>query len=462
MDTVQDTILDSVKKIHFVGIGGSGMSPLVEILHTLGYAITGSDNNESDNLARLRRLGVTVYMGHDASHLGDAELVVYTAAVHMDNPELQEAVRRQLPMRERAKLLGLISRRYDHAIAVAGTHGKTTTSSMLSQILLEAEKDPSVFIGGRLPLIDANGRAGKSGLMVCEACEFQDHYLEMRPAVSIILNVDADHLDYFGSLENVIASFHRFAGLTRDAVIYNCDDAHACEAVKELPDGLRLISCGLSDGCEWHAKNIRFEHGSYGVYDLYHNGEFLTQIRLGVPGEHNIYNSLTAAAAATLYGVTPEQLAQGLAHFQGAGRRFERLGTFAGVAIVDDYAHHPTEIAATLRTAKAMGYDQVWAVFQPFTFSRTARHLEEFANALAIADRVVVSDIMGSREVNTFGVHSQQITDRIDGSVYLATFPEIAEFVAARAQPNDLVVTMGGGDIYKCARMIRDKLNAKN
>ncbi|MBQ8752261.1 MAG: UDP-N-acetylmuramate--L-alanine ligase, partial [Clostridia bacterium] len=341
METVRDTILDQVKRIHFVGIGGSGMSPLVEILHTMGYEITGSDNNESDNVNRLRRLGVTVYMGHDASHVGDAQLLVYTAAVQTDNPELLEAERRGIPMRERAKLLGLISRRYGNTIAVAGTHGKTTTSSMLSQILLEADKDPSVFIGGRLPLIDANGRAGRSDLMVCEACEFQDHYLEMRPAVSIILNVDADHLDYFGNLDNVIRSFHSFAELTTDSVIYNRDDPNSCAAVEGLTHGQRLISCGLSENCQWQAKNVRFEQGSYGVYDLWHDGAFVVTVHLGVPGRHNIYNSLTAAAAASLYGVTPEQLAAGMAHFGGAGRRFEKLGTFAGVTIVDDYAHHP-------------------------------------------------------------------------------------------------------------------------
>ncbi|MBQ8752013.1 MAG: UDP-N-acetylmuramate--L-alanine ligase, partial [Clostridia bacterium] len=423
--------------------------------------ITGSDNNESDNVNRLRRLGVTVYMGHDAAHVGDAQLLVYTAAVQADNPELLEAERRGIPMRERAKLLGLISRRYDNTIAVAGTHGKTTTSSMLSQILLEADKDPSVFIGGRLPLINANGRAGKSDVMVCEACEFQDHYLEMRPAVSIILNVDADHLDYFGSLDNVIRSFHSFAELTTNAVIYNRDDPNTCAAVEGLTHEQRLISCGVSEDCEWQAKNIRFEQGSNGVYDLWHNGEFVVTVRLGVPGRHNIYNSLTAAAAATLYGVTPAQLAAGMAHFGGAGRRFEKLGTFAGITIVDDYAHHPTEIAATLHTAMEMGYSRVWAVFQPFTFSRTVRHLDEFAEALAIADRVIVSDIMGSREINTYGVHSTQITDQINGGVYRATFPEIAEYVVANAAPGDLVITMGGGDIYKCARMIRDQLNNK-
>ncbi len=458
---MNDNVLQSVKRIHFVGIGGSGMSPLAEILHAQGYTITGSDNNESDNVNRMRARGITVYMGHSAENLGEAQLVVYTAAVQKDNPELVAAEERQIPLIERAKLLGQISRRYSNTVAVAGTHGKTTTSSMLSQILLEADKDPSVFIGGRLPLINANGRAGKTDTLVCEACEFQDHYLEMRPAISIILNVDADHLDYFGNLENVIKSFHNFAELTTNAVIINADDTNTCKAVENLSGNQRIIRCGLSDDCEWQARNIHFERGSYGVYDLYHNGAFLTTVNLGVPGEHNVRNSLTAAAAATLCDVSPAEIANGLAHFTGAGRRFEVLGTFSGVTIVDDYAHHPTEIEATLKTAMSMGYRRVWAVFQPFTFSRTVKHLDEFIEALSIADRVIVSDIMGSREVNTYQVHSRQITDPIPHATYLATFPEIASFAAENVEGGDLVITMGGGDIYKCARMIRDRLSEK-
>ena len=453
-------ILHSVKRVHFVGIGGSGMSPLAEILHTRGYRITGSDVNPSDNVDRMTGLGIPVAMHQGAENIGDAELVVYTSAVNPQNPELEEARRRGIPLIERGKLLGLISRHYKNAVGVAGTHGKTTTTSMLAQILLQAGQDPTVFIGGRLPLIHANGRAGSSDTFVCEACEFQDHYLSMTPAVSVILNVDADHLDYFGTLENVIASFHTFAGLASRAVIVNHDDANARKAAEGIPKE-KLIWYGTGTGLAWSARNCRLEDGSYGAYDLYHNGEFFASLKLGVPGAHNISNSMAAAAAAHLCGASAEQIADGLRSFRGAGRRFEFLGTFGGVTIADDYAHHPTEIAATLGAAKGMGYREVWAVFQPFTFSRTARHLDGFVQSLSAADHVIVSDIMGSREENTWGVSSRQITEKIPGALYLPTFPEIAAYVASHAQEGDLVLTMGGGDVYKCARMIAGKLGPK-
>ncbi len=461
MTETSASVLDSARRIHFIGIGGSGMCPLAEILHTLGYTITGSDNAESDNVVRLRKLSIPVHIGHDPQNLGDAELIVYTAAVPADNPELTEAARRGLPVLERAQLLGMISRRYSRTVAVAGTHGKTTTSSLLTQILLEAGRDPSAFIGGRLPAIDANGRAGRSPLFVCEACEFKDHYLQMRPAISVILDIDADHLDYFGSLDNIIRSFHRFAELTSEAVIYNRDDKNTCLAVEGLTHGQKLISCGRSEGCEWQACHIRFDEHACAVYEARHNGAHFAEIHLGVPGEHNVLNSLTAVAAAYLCGLSAEEITAGAAHFCGAGRRFERLGTFAGVTLIDDYAHHPTEIAATLHTARAMKPKCLWAVFQPFTFSRTAQHLAEFAEALSLADKAVVSDIMGSREVNTYGVHADQITEKISGGVYLPAFPEIADYVAENAEPGDVVVTMGGGNIYLCARQIRDRLKEK-
>lgn len=452
-----NTFLPNIHRVHFVGIGGSGMSPLAEILHSQGFTVTGSDVNESDNLARMRRLGITVMMPQAAENVGNAELVVYTAAVRADNPELVAAADRGIPLMERAKLLGLLSRSFASTVAVAGTHGKTTTSSMVSQILLQGGHDPSVFIGGRLPLIDANGRAGESDVFVCEACEFQDHYLEMEPAISLILNVDADHLDYFGSLEGVIASFRKFAKQTTRALVVNAEDPETLIAVEGLTH-VPIIRYGFDGSCEWQARNVGEFDGAYGCYDLYHNGEKAAHIRLGVPGKHNVLNSLGAAAVAHLCGATMEEITAGLAAFCGAGRRFEFLGTFAGVTIVDDYAHHPTEIRATLSTAQAMPYERVWAVFQPFTFSRTARHLNEFAQALSVADEVVVSDIMGSRETNEWNVSSQQITDQIDGAHYLATFEEISRFVAANAREGDLVITMGGGDVYKCARMIRDLL----
>ncbi len=459
-DNHNNDLLCGIRRIHFVGIGGSGMSPLAEILHAQGYALSGSDNNESDNLTRIRNLGIPVYMGHTAENIDGADMVIYTAAVAEDNPELVAARTAGIPLVERAILLGYITRRFKNTVAVAGTHGKTTTTSMLCQILLDGGTDPSIFIGGRLPAINANGHAGSNDTMVCEACEFKDHYLEMTPAISIILNVDADHLDYFGDLNGVIHSFHTFAAQTTGSIIYNADDENTCRAVTNL-EGKTLISYGLSDSCEWQAKNVRTVRGSYGQYDLYHNGVYLGEIELGVPGEHNVLNSLAAAAAATLCGMTPTQIAAGVRAFHGAGRRFEFLGTYAGVTVADDYAHHPTEIVATLEAAKKLNHTRVWGIFQPFTFSRTARHLDEFAAALSIADTAIVSDIMGSREVNTYGVHSTQITDKMSNGVYLATFSAIADYIIANAEKGDLVMTMGGGDVYKCARMIIAKLKEK-
>ncbi len=453
-------LLAGVRRIHFVGIGGSGMSPLAEILHAKGYALSGSDNNESDNLTRIRSLGIPVHMGHAADNIVGADMVVYTAAVAEDNPELVAAREGNIPLVERAILLGWISRQFGNTVAVAGTHGKTTTTSMLCQILLDGGTNPSIFIGGRLPAINANGHAGTNDTMVCEACEFKDHYLEMAPAISIILHVDADHLDYFGDLDGVIRSFRHLAPKTTGTIIYNADDENTRRAVEGLTDKA-LVSFGIADGCNWQAKNVRTVRGSYGLYDLYHDGEYLGEIELGVPGAHNVLNSLAAAAAATLCGMTPAQIAAGVSAFHGAGRRFEFLGTYAGVTVADDYAHHPTEIVATLEAAKKLEHPRVWGIFQPFTFSRTVRHLDEFAAALSIADVAIVSDIMGSREVNTYGVHATQITEQIPNGVYLATFPEIADYVAANAKEGDLVMTMGGGDVYKCARMIIAKLKEK-
>ena len=458
--TPQHNRLEHVQRIHFVGIGGSGMSPLAEILHAKGYTLSGSDNNESDNLTRLRGLGIAITMGHAAANVEGADLVVYTAAVPADNPELVAAADQGIPTVERAILLGQITRQFDNTIAVAGTHGKTTTSSMLSHTLLTAGTDPSIFIGGRLPLINANGHAGTNDTMVCEACEFKDHYLEMTPAISIILNVDADHLDYFGNLNGVIRSFAAFAAQTTGKVIYNADDPNSVAAVKGLSTD-KLISFGTADGCDWQARNIRTVRGAYGQYDLYCKGEFLHTIELGVPGAHNVLNSLGVAAAAHLCGIDAATITAGIAAFHGAGRRFEFLGTYAGVTVADDYAHHPTEIAATIDAAKKLGHNRVWAVHQPFTFSRTARHLDEVAAVLDTADVAVISDIMGSREVNEWGVHTTQMTDKMEHGIYLPTFPEIADYVAANVQEGDLVITMGGGDVYKCARMIIALLKEK-
>ncbi len=449
-------LLPGVRRVHFIGIGGSGMCSLAEILHAMGYEVSGSDDLESDNVARLRSLGISVSLPLAARNIRDPEAVVYTVAVSDTHPEMQAAKALGVPVIERAALLGMLTRHYPRSLAVAGTHGKTTTTSMVSQILLEAALDPTLVIGGRLPLIEANGRAGRSDILVCEACEFKDHFLQMAPAVSVILNIDADHLEYFGSLENIIRSFRRFSEQTGSILLVNGDDANTLRAVDGL-EGKTIVRFGLAPENEWAALNIT-EGGPYGRYDLYHSGTFVAHIALSVPGRHNIANSVAAAAAASLLGASPAQIAAGLLHFGGAGRRFETVGTVRGVTIIDDYAHHPTEIAATLEAAKSLPHRRVWAVFQPFTFSRTARHLDAFADALSAADEAVVSDIMGSREVNTWNVSSSQITDRLPGSHYIPDFEGISRFVSEHVQEGDLVVTMGGGNIYQCARMIRDRL----
>ena len=450
-------LLHTVKRIHMVGIGGSGMSPIAEILHARGYELSGSDVNESDNIARLRSLNIPIFMEQKAENIAGAELVVYTAAVSASNPELTAARNSGLPLIERAQLLGMITRRYPHTVAVSGTHGKTTTTSMISQILLQAGKDPTLFIGGRLPLIDANGRAGSGETMICEACEFKDHFLELSPAVSLILNIDADHLDYFGTLENVIRSFHLFAQKASKAVIANAEDPHTLKALEGIQQ--EIITFGFGPGCDWQIRDMSLKAGSFAAYDLYHQGKLATPISLGVPGKHNALNSAAAAAAAFLCGASYSEIAEGLSSFRGAGRRFEFLGIHNGIMVADDYAHHPTEISATISAAKGMGYQKVWAIFQPFTYSRTARHLDGFAESLSAADQVLISDIMGSREENTYGVSSRQITDRIPGSLYLPSFEEITEYVCTHASAGDLVLTMGGGDVYKCARMIVKRLD---
>ena len=454
---MEKDLLQSVHHIYFAGIGGSGMSPLADILHAQGYRISGSDVNESDNLARMRSLGIPVVMQQVAENItDDIDLFVYTTAVGKNNPELLAAEQKGIPTLERAKLLGLITRRYPRTVAVAGTHGKTTTSSMLSQILLSGGFDPAVFIGGRLPLIGANGRAGKSDIMVCEACEFQDHYLSMAPAISIILNIDADHLDYFGSLDGVIRSFHNFAELTASTLIVNRDDPHAYKALEGVTDK-QVIFYSAQGEAEWTARHISYEHGSYGRYDLYHNGEFFAAMSLGVPGEHNVGNSMAAAIAAYVCGASAEQIADGIAAFHGAGRRFEFLGTFGGVTIVDDYAHHPTELRATLNTAKEMGYKRLIAVHQPFTYSRTKMLFNDFVDVLKIPDITVLTPIMGSREPNDPTITSAKLAAQIPGSVLVNSLQEAADWVKQNAQPGDLVITLGCGDIYKASKMMVEK-----
>ena len=450
-----DQALKDAKHLHFIGIGGSGMCPLAEILHGEGYRITGSDNNESETLSRVKALGIPVFMGQRAENIDGADMIVYTAALLPDNPELVAAKASGVPTFERAKLLGAVTRRYPDCVCVCGTHGKTTVTAMLTQIMLTAGLDPTAVIGGRLPLTNTNGLAGHSPHMVCEACEFQDTFLQLSPDVAVILNVDKDHMEYFKTMRNLIASFRKFASMASKAVIYNGDDLNT----RRVLDGLKVkrpISFGRSEGNVFRAVNVTME-GAFASYDLLYNGEYLTSIRLQVPGEHNVSNSLAAIAAAMLSGASILDCENGVTAFRGAGRRFEVLGTYRGVTVADDYAHHPKELEVALTAAKQMPFRRVWAVFQPFTFSRTAMLLDDFAKALSLADRVVLTKIMGAREVNTYGVSTADLAAKIPGSVWFEEFDEAADYVVEHAQPDDLVLTLGCGDIYKAAKLMIKK-----
>lgn len=457
--TDTDKLIGSVKKIHMIGIGGSGMCPIAEILHTLGYSLTGSDNNQTETLSRVQAMGVPVTVGHFAENVHGAELVVYSAAIMQDNPELVEARRLGIPTVERSLMLGYLTRRYDNVIGVCGTHGKTTTSSMITQILLEAKCDPSAVIGGKLPAIDGYGRCGQSDTMVCESCEYVDTFLQLSPDIAVLLNVDNDHMEYFKTMDNLVASFHKFLSFAGKAVIVNGDDERALTAARGVT--AKVITFGRGSHNDYYAKNITMEHGAFAHFDVMHGGRLLLTATLSVPGEHNVYNAMAAITAALTVGVAPQDIADSLPHFGGAGRRFEILGRRGGITVADDYAHHPRELRVTLETAKKMDFNRVIAVFQPFTYSRTAMLMDDFAEVLSIADRVVLSEIMGSREKNTYGVYSSQLADKIDGSVWFNTFDEIADYIAANAEEGDLVITLGCGDIYKAAKLILQKYDNK-
>lgn len=455
MNKQKETIPAGVKHIHCIGIGGSGMFPLVQILHARGYQISGSDNNESDIVTTERAMGISVVMGQRAENIEGADLILYSAAIMPTNPELIAAKESGLPLWERARMLGAVSSWYEDALGVCGTHGKTTTTSMITQILFEADLDPSAVIGGKLRTIGGYGRSGRTERFVYEACEFRDTFLSTHPDVAVILNIDNDHMEYFHTVENAMKSYTRFAEKAH-IIFYNGSDRNTVRAMEEARgEGRTFYSFGWEESNDFYPANIRHSGGVERSFDLMKNGKVLTHIELHIPGDHNILNAVAAAAGAMQLGATPEQVTQYLANFTGAGRRFEVLGkTHHGVTVADDYAHHPAELRATLKAAKELDFKRVWAVFQPFTFSRTYMLLEDFADALSIADRVVLSPIMGSREVNTYDIHSEDMGKKIADCACLGSFEEMANYVDSNAEEGDLVITLGCGDVYKCARMI--------
>ena len=453
-------ILDTVRKIHFVGIGGSGMCPLAEILYHNGYSVTGSDRSESETLNRVKNSGIPVMLGHHPENVDGAQLVVYSAAVQQDNLELVAARSKGIPTVERSVLLGELARKYANAVGVAGTHGKTTTTAMITQILMTADMDPSAVIGGKLNLIGGNGRAGKSDIIVCEACEYVDTFLQMTPAISVILNIDEDHLDYFGTLDNIIHSFHQFAEQTERTVIVNGDDANSLRAVEGI-DPKKVVTFGFDPKNDYHAERICEEEHACRAFTLYRRGEKLATIELSVPGRHNIANALAACAAADLLGAPVEAMVKGLHEFTGVHRRFEIRGRFGDVTVADDFAHHPAELTATLKAAMEMGYHAVWAIFQPHTFSRTYLLFDEFVKALSIPDHLILTEILPVREQNTYNISADDLAEKIPGCVRINEFDEIADYAIAHAEPDDLILTLGGGDIYRCADLLVKKYQAR-
>ncbi len=449
----EDKLLEGIKRVHLIGIGGSGMCPLAEILHSKGYELSGSDNNESDPLKRVRKLGAKVFMGHSAENIKGAELIVYSAAISKDNPEIVEAKRLGIPAIERSHLLGTLTRKYDDVIGVCGTHGKTTVTSMITQVLILNNREPNAFIGGRLPLINANGITGNSETFVCEACEFVDTFLQMSPDVSVLLNIDNDHLDYFKTMDNLVNSFRKFIGMSKKSYI-NGDDPLCLKASNGIE--AEVVKFGFSEDNDYRAVNIK--KGRFGfIFDVENRGEIIGNLEMHIPGRHNILNGLSCFAVCYEMGVEPEGIKEAVFKFTGAGRRFEFLGDY-GFVLADDYAHHPTEIKATLTAARDLDYERVTVVFQPFTFSRTALLKDEFIDALSVADKVVLTPIMGSREVNTYGISSEQLAEKLPNATVIDGFESIANHIIETARKGDIVITMGGGDIYKAAHIIEEKL----
>ena len=457
-----DKLLKTVKRIHFIGIGGSGMCPLAEILHKEGYLLSGSDNNETDTLARIRSLGIPVAMGQRAENIEGAEMIVYTAALLKDNPELVAAKESGIPTFERSKLLGAVTRIYPNSICISGTHGKTTACSMLTQVLIEADFDPTAVIGGKLPLTGSNGLVGHSEHMVCEACEFVDTFLDLSPDIAVILNVDEDHLDYFKTFDNLKKSFTKFASMATKMIIYNGDDLNTVDTIIPAVKicNKPAITFGTNDGNDYRAINVELTN-EFASFELIRYGENLGKVTLGIPGKHHVYNALAVIASAMESGVSFEQCVKGIADFHGAGRRFEILAEIDGITIADDYAHHPKELEVTLETAMKMGFNKVWAVFQPFTYSRTSILFDEFVRVLKIPDHCIMTEIMGSREINTYDIYTSQLADKIPGSVWFDTFDKVADYAVKHAANGDLIITLGCGDIYKAAKIMINKLNER-
>lgn len=429
------------------------MSGIAKILLNNGTKVSGSDISESDSVKELRSLGAEVNIGHNAENITNQDMVVYTSAVHDDNPEIIAAKEKGITLIDRATMLGYIMKEYTNAISVAGTHGKTTATSMLAYILLASELDPTVMVGGTLDGIDGNLRIGNGSYFITETCEYMRNFLKFFPKFAVILNVEEDHLDYYRDIDDIIDAFASFADLIPDDgfLVVNKESANAMKAVANTK--ARVYTFGY-EGADFEARNIEYSSYGYPSFDIYSDGEFVLHLDLSVVGIHNVLNASAAALAAVKMGISADKIKKGLESYTGTKRRFEKKGFVNGALVIDDYAHHPTEIRATLSALANVNHNSEWCIFQPHTYTRTISLLDEFAKALSGAGNVIITDIYAAREKDTGIVHAKDLADRIEGALYIKDFEEIEKYIRQNAKEGDVVLTMGAGNVCDIGPML--------
>lgn len=451
-----DKLFERSKVLRFIGIGGISMSSLAMIAKDRGFTVTGYDRSRSNMTEKLEDAGIEIDYQPSPGKVDAADAVIYTAAMHPDHPEMARAAATGKPLVKRAEFLGYIMQRYSNRIGVAGMHGKSTTTSMLSQIFIESAVDPTVVNGAELNVLEGGAyRVGSDRHFIFEACEYTDSFLSFLPTIAVVLNIDRDHVDYFLSIEQTIESFSRYMALAPVAIV-NWDDARVRVASADYKG--KLIRAGIeSRDVDYRAINVSFDRG-FGEFEVEKHGKILGSVKLGVPGSHSVLDALIAAAASDVSGIDFESIARGLHDFKGAHRRMERIGSMRGIEIMDDYAHHPSEIQTTLAGVAKRGYNKVWCVFQPHTYSRTAGLFDEFSRAFDDADTVIFADIYSARETNTFGVSSEGLAKAVgEHALYFPTFEQIADYLRENAREGDLILTMGAGDVYKIGQMLNDE-----
>ena len=447
---MDNNMLSKGSKIHFIGIGGISMSALARILMDDGCIVSGSDMKESHITKQLEEFGAKVIIGQKAENITNQDLVVYTAAVKEDNPEFIAAKEKGIEIIDRAELLGAIMKRYQNPIAVSGTHGKTSTTGMISQIYLEADMDPTVTIGGELDVIGGNLRVGKKDIFIAEACEYHRSFLKFSPKTTVMLNIEEDHLDFFTGLDDIIDTFHRLALITPDdgALIANVDDKNVVKAIEGV--NKNIVTIGIETACDYQGCDITHDSADKCMFKILKNGEYYATVSLAVPGKHNVYNALCAFAVADMSGIDKNIICSALGKFIGAHRRSERKGFFNGALIVDDYAHHPSEIKATLDAAKNMGFKNIYCVFQPHTYTRTKMLFDDFVKVFSESGvSVIITDIFAAREKDTGLVSSEELAAATEGAVYKASFDDVEKYLKGCLKPDDIAFTMGAGDVYK-------------